>query len=366
MAISWTKTWSASDDGSVLSGGDIGVIQADVAAGTVNLSGAQTVAGVKTFSDIPVLPATDPTSDNQPTRKAYVDAQATSVALDMVIHGLEVTWASATTVSVYSGALYHGTTRINKTTSTTLTLATAGDWYDGNTHSYAGGAGWCYIGIDSSSNIKLLHTNAADKADTDGNTAGTKLYYYYTSGTIYYRVLGAAWINTSNNAVQVYNLGNNGLNDNNPIGTIHIWSTDLAPFSYLLCDGTAISRTTYAALFGIISTVYGVGDGSTTFNVPDLRGRIPLGQDDMGGSSANRVTAAAADSLAGSGGAETHTLITAEMPAHTHTINQGGAGNGISVSSANSGGAGATSSTGGDGAHNNLQPYITLNYIIKY
>lgn len=155
-----------------------------------------------------------------------------------------------------------------------------------------------------------------------------------------------------------------------PTGSMFQWLTDTAPTGYLLCYGQAISRTTYTTLFGIIGTTFGVGDGSTTFNLPDLRGRIPLGQDDMGGSSANRVTNAQADTLGGVEGAETHTLITSEMPAHTHSYEYGGGGSaGASfpvrdhnnpVTAPN-----PTGSTGGDGAHNNMQPYITVNYIVK-
>lgn len=85
-----------------------------------------------------------------------------------------------------------------------------------------------------------------------------------------------------------------------------------APTGWLLCDGSAVSRSTYRRLFDAIGTAYGVGDGSTTFNVPDLRGRSPVGVD--GG--AGRITAN--NTRGAAGGAESVTLTTSHLPAHTH------------------------------------------------
>lgn len=83
------------------------------------------------------------------------------------------------------------------------------------------------------------------------------------------------------------------------------------PDGWLACDGSAVSRTTYAALFAVISDTYGNGDGSTTFNVPDYRGRVILGS----GTGTDLTVRTVGDT----GGAETHTLTEAELPAHTHT-----------------------------------------------
>jgi microcystin-dependent protein len=153
-----------------------------------------------------------------------------------------------------------------------------------------------------------------------------------------------------------------------PAGMVVPYAGTSAPSGWLLCYGQAVSRTTYAGLFATIGTTYGTGDGST-FNIPDLRGRVVAGQDDMGGTSANRLTDQSGgvdgDTLGDTGGAETHTLTTAEMPAHTHTVSSfatagsGGAVVGVQSGSTNTG------STGGDGAHNNVQPTIILNYIIR-
>jgi phage-related tail fiber protein len=75
-----------------------------------------------------------------------------------------------------------------------------------------------------------------------------------------------------------------------PTGAMLLWTTNTAPSGFLLCSGQAVNRTTYAVLFAVIGETFGAGDASTTFNVPDMRGRFPLGKDNMGGSSANRCT----------------------------------------------------------------------------
>lgn len=160
-----------------------------------------------------------------------------------------------------------------------------------------------------------------------------------------------------------------------PIGAVFDYAGTTAPSFYLFLFGQNVSRTTYAALFAVLSTTYGVGDGSTTFGLPDCRGRVVAGQDDMGGTSANRLTNQSGgldgDTLGATGGAETHTLTTAEMPAHTHTLSMKLRTNGETTSSqrayndtTGSSVAPSTSSAGSDGAHNNVQPTIVLNKII--
>ena len=95
-----------------------------------------------------------------------------------------------------------------------------------------------------------------------------------------------------------------------PPGAITAYVAAAAPTGWLLCDGSAVSRTTYAALFAVIASTYGAGDGTTTFNVPDLRGRIPVGKN-----------AATFGALAATGGEETHILTSpAEIPSHTHAF----------------------------------------------
>lgn len=163
-----------------------------------------------------------------------------------------------------------------------------------------------------------------------------------------------------------------------PVGSMMDYGGTAAPSLWLLCYGQAIDRTTYASLFTAIGTTYGVGDGSTTFNVPDIRGRVTAGQDDMGGSSANRLTGTSGgvdgDVLGGVGGLETHTLAASESPALTYTISGTGSAGGASgtrlanMNASNNAGdvtaTAAITTNAGGGAHNNVQPTIIVNKII--
>ena len=143
-----------------------------------------------------------------------------------------------------------------------------------------------------------------------------------------------------------------------PVGLMAPYGGATAPAGWDLCDGRELNRTTFADLFAILGTTFGTGNGSTTFNIPDIRGRQPLGLDNLGGSSANRVTDAAADTLGSSDGSESstaasHVLTTAEIPAHTHTQDdfQGGATTGNGGNSNINLLGKVTGSTGGGGGH---------------
>lgn len=134
------------------------------------------------------------------------------------------------------------------------------------------------------------------------------------------------------------------------IGEIVAFPFDTLPSKWLLCDGAAVSRSTYAELFALMGTEYGAGDGTTTFNLPNFAGKMILGWDDT---VFNRFDE--------TGGEIRHTLTTTEMPAHTHTLlrtQTSGATQSVAQ------GPGATSNTslstgsaGGGGSHNNMPPY---------
>lgn len=142
------------------------------------------------------------------------------------------------------------------------------------------------------------------------------------------------------------------------------------PTGWLFADGSAVSRTTYADLFAVLGTIHGVGDGSTTFNLPDRRNRSPAGaQEDVTGVPKTNITG----TLVQTGGAATHTLTEAQMPGHTHPVSPStvggtlaaqGYGGGNSIYAV--GAAITTGQTGASNSHPNVHPIFASVPIIKY
>lgn len=180
-----------------------------------------------------------------------------------------------------------------------------------------------------------------------------------------------------------------------PPGTIVMTGRSTAPTGWLTCNGDAVDRTTYATLYAAIGETFGPGNGSTTFNLPDMRGRVAagVGTGTGGGASGTGAptggSALAAVALAGWFGANDVTLTSAQIPAHTHPITDpghshsqnGGTGGPFSQETAvgnfdtptststntDSATTGITvnNNTGGGGSHTNVQPTVGLNFIIR-
>ena len=185
---------------------------------------------------------------------------------------------------------------------------------------------------------------------------GTGLSSSGTSGNVLTSD-GSGWVSSAPNYV--------------PTGGMMMWGTASAPTGYLLCNGAAVSRSTYSALFAVVGTAFGSGDGSTTFNLPDFRDRFPVG---AGTTYSANSTGGSKDAIVVS---HTHTATVSD-PGHVHLIGfqsidagsdygSTASGNtaGSQTQSAVTGVTVSNSTTGSSGTNANLPPYLGVYFIIK-
>ena len=221
--------------------------------------------------------------------------------------------------------------------------------------------------LSSSSNSALTVYSATARTSVPFRLVGYILNTQATAGT---------WVTTASQ-IQLYPVLSPSAT---PTGMVSSYAGSTAPAGWLLCDGSAVSRSTYTTLFQTLGTTYGSGDGSTTFNLPSLNGRVPVGA----GTYTDPTLGSVTRTLAASSGEASHTLITGEMPSHNHTdsghshlithnqtalgsaaLTPSASGTGTQTTEAVSTGFANIQNTGGGGSHNNMQPYLVLNYIVK-
>lgn len=152
--------------------------------------------------------------------------------------------------------------------------------------------------------------------------------------------------------------GDSGGGDSEPIGTVKAYAGSITPDGYLMCDGSQVSKTDYGELFAVLGTAFNLSSDtdSTKFRLPDLRGRVIVG--------VGSFDTTHSFTLAKTGGEYEHLLTTAELPRANVIFTQSGNGNFISTYTSSANGPFSADEVGGT-AHNNIQPYVALKYIIK-
>lgn len=249
----------------------------------------------------------------------YANAPATTLAASVTIAGTSILVASVAGLPIqypYTLILDRGTATeeavsVTAASGTTLTITRAIDGTTAFAHNVGGTVEHGITAQDVREPNSHINANSSVHGVT-GSVVGTTdtqalTNKDLTSGTNTF----PASLATDTEVATVQTSVNNHIADTGihvPVGVVLPWAgTPPAPTGWFHCNGQAISRTTYSALFGVIGTTFGVGDGSTTFNVPNLQGRLPLG---VNGS----------HPLGALEGSETKTLTTANLPSHLHSM----------------------------------------------
>ena len=217
----------------------------------------------------------------------------------------------------------------------------------------------------------------------------------YCDGSNFYSAMttSAGNYNVSGDLVVSGNITAQGTTNIIPAGVIQMWPTGTAPSGYLLCDGTAVSRSTYATLFSVVGTTFGAGDGSTTFNLPNYTNRMPYGTT-VGaiGGSADAIVVSHTHTATVTDPQHTHSASSSVTdPGHHHSTNVSNSGGGsgpwtvqtnptytidtntattgisvsTSINNASTGISVSNATVGSSGTNANLPPYLGINFIIK-
>ena len=290
----------------------------------------------------PTIPSktSDLTNDSDFTTKSYVDSEISTYSETDPTVPSHVKSITEQNITNWNGKIE--IIELLTVSDTAPTECATGDMYYNTTtnkiYTATNTDTWGETGTDPESNNLYI------------DLENTNIYYY--DGTSFKSYGGGS--------------GSGGAGDTEPIGSTKMYFGTTEPTGYKFVNGQALSRTEYAELFNLIGTTYGAGDESTTFNLPDMSGRVPVGLN---------VNKEWFNQLGKTGGSEEVTLTVEQMPNHNHIIGYDVRKNAETFTDSYSLGTTSggdikensipTTYVGGGQAHTNLQPYITVNYIMK-
>lgn len=424
-----------------------------------NLDVAGTFTQIMTFSAMPAITAGNPIGANDVARKAYVDSVVAGIAttVNVVVPG------TAGETLVAGNLIYFDDTdnewkKCDADTAASVENVMLGIAQGAGTDGVAITGGVLTRGLDANqtgltAGAIYYASNTAGELSASAGTVEVTIGFAYSTTELYFNPRFNQQLTEDQQDALAGDTGTPSASNKflteqttlaTPSGAIISYAGFSAPTGWLLADGAAVSRSTYAALFGILNpslgtatmtiaspcvvtlashglvlddtvyftttvalptgvsantkyfvisagltasefqfsttkggaavnssgsqsgvhtlrrSPYGVGDGSTTFTLPNLKGSVPVGRD---------ASQTEFNAVGETGGAKTHTLTTAELASHAHTMPSfgGGAANNFMLiqRGENATGTESTNSTGSGTAHNNLQPYLALNFIIK-